>query len=309
MLKGKKILITGPGGRIAFPLARYLAKENEVWGVARFSDPLQRQEVEAAGITVRTLDLAEPDFSGIPADFTHLLHLAAAFEPSDYDRAIRVNAEGAGLLLHHCRNVEAALVMSTVSVYKPHPDPWRQFREDDPLGDILAHSAPTYSISKIAEEAVARYCARQFQIPVTIARMNSAYGPRGGLPVSHLQAVAEGRAVETRWDPCPYSPIHDDDIADQAEALLAAASPRATIVNWCGDEVVTVQQWSAYAGELLGVEARVEVTPVPGASLGAAADPAKRQALTGPCKIGWREGFRRTLAALYPDRVGAGFAA
>lgn len=305
MLKGEKILITGPGGRIAFPLTRHLAQHNEVWGIARFSDPAQRAEVEALGVRTLRVDLEQPDFSELPRDFTKLVHIAVAFEPTDYDRAIQINGEGTGLLLSHCRNVSAALVMSTVSVYKPHPDPWHAFREDDPLGDIIAHFSPTYSVSKIAEEAVARFCAREFGIPITIARMNSAYGPRGGLPVLHMEAIAEGRPVVTRWDPTPYSPIHDDDIAAQLEPLLAAASTPATIVNWGGDEAVSVQEWSAYAGELLGVKPVVNVEVIPGASLGAVADSTKRRSITGPCKVSWKEGFRRTLAELYPDRVSA----
>ena len=64
-------------------------------------------------------------------DFTYLLHLVADFSPDDYDRALRVNAEGTGFVLEHCRHAKAALVMSTVTVYKPHPDPWHAFREDD----------------------------------------------------------------------------------------------------------------------------------------------------------------------------------
>jgi NAD(P)-dependent dehydrogenase (short-subunit alcohol dehydrogenase family) len=52
MLEGRKILITGPAGQIAFPLAKKLAERNEVWGIARFSKPEQRQEVEAAGIKI-----------------------------------------------------------------------------------------------------------------------------------------------------------------------------------------------------------------------------------------------------------------
>jgi nucleoside-diphosphate-sugar epimerase len=91
-----------------------------------------------------------------------------------------VNAEGTGLLLAHCRQAKAALVMSTVSVYKPHPDPWHAFREDDPLGDQLLPAQAPYSISKIAEEAVARFCARAFELPIAIARMGAAYGEEGG---------------------------------------------------------------------------------------------------------------------------------
>jgi nucleoside-diphosphate-sugar epimerase len=51
VLRDEKILITGPAGRIAFPLARALATENEVWGIARFSSPGTRESVEQAGIT------------------------------------------------------------------------------------------------------------------------------------------------------------------------------------------------------------------------------------------------------------------
>lgn len=303
MLEGRKILITGPAGQIAFPMARALARRNEVWGIARFSDPASRKEVEEAGIRTLAIDLGRPDFSDLPRDFTHLLHLAAAIQGDDYDGAIRTNAEGTGLLLSHCRGVEAALVMSTVSVYKPHPDPWHLFREDDPLGDIMLPFARSYSISKIAEEGVARFCAREFGIPITIARMGASYGPRGGLPIFSLQALAAGKPVATRFDPCPYSPIHDDDILAQTKPLLDAASVPATIVNWAGDEVVSIQDMVAHGAGLLGVPPRIEVTEVPGASIGSAADPARRKAITGPCRVPWREGIRRVLEELYPDRV------
>ena len=42
-LKGCSILVTGPAGQIAFPLAARLARENEVWGIARFADPASRR--------------------------------------------------------------------------------------------------------------------------------------------------------------------------------------------------------------------------------------------------------------------------
>jgi nucleoside-diphosphate-sugar epimerase len=302
-IRGEKILITGPAGRIAFGLARSLAVENEVWGVARFNDAAARAEVEALGVTTRALDLSEGTFGDLPTDFSYLLHIAADFSATDYERALRVNAEGTGFLLAHCRKAKAALVMSTITIYKPHTDPWHAFREDDPPGDAMLPGQAPYSISKIAEEAVARYCARSLGLPVTIARMGSAYGDRGGLPVWHLHAIAAGEPVRTRFDPMSYSPIHDDDICAQLEPLLGAASVPAAIVNWAGDEAVSVQQWSAYFATLLGVESKVLVEEVPGASIGSVADPAKRIAITGPCHVGWREGFRRVAERFYPDRV------
>ena len=305
MLKGEKILVTGPAGKIAYPLSRTLAADNEVWGIARFSDPDQRAEVEACGITTRSVDLGSGQFGDLPDDFTYVLHIAADFG-DDYDRALRVNAEGTGFLLQHCRRAKAALVMSTVTVYKPHPDPWHAFREDDPLGDAGLPYPRPYSVGKIGQEAVARYCARALGVPVVIARMGAAYGERGGLPVHSLDAIAAGGPVTVRWDPLPYTPIHDDDIAAQVEALLDAASSPATIVNWTGDEAVSVQQWSQYFGELLGVEPTVTVQPVPGASVGSVGDANKRIGITGPCRVDWRTGFRRMAEQFYPELVSVG---
>ncbi|HWT49480.1 MAG TPA: NAD(P)-dependent oxidoreductase, partial [Mycobacterium sp.] len=183
MLSDEKILITGPAGRIAFGIAESLVGDNEVWGIARFGDPSTREKVESLGVTTRAADIASGQFGDLPNDFTYLLHIAADFSATDYERSLTVNAEGTGLILEHCRKAKAALVMSTVTIYKPHPDPWHAFREDDPPGDAMVPQQTPYSISKIAQEAVARYCARSFDLPTTIARMCAAYSERGGLPV------------------------------------------------------------------------------------------------------------------------------
>ncbi|MEY4131220.1 MAG: hypothetical protein RLZZ31_1344 [Actinomycetota bacterium] len=308
MLSDEKILITGPAGQIAFPMARDLAKDNEVWGIARFSDPTSKKMVEDVGVKTLTIDLGEPDFSELPDDFTYVLHLAVAQIPGfDFDASIRTNAEGTGLLLQHCRKAKAALVMSTHSVYRPPADgdPWHVFKETDPLGEVNAAHAPTYSMSKISQEAVARTCARLFDLPVVIARMNASYGPdgTGGLPIMQMDALMAGNPVTTRWDPCMYMPIHTDDITAQVEPLLAGASANeATIVNWAGDEPASVQEWCAYIGELAGITPVVNAVEQPGTLRGSVTDNTKRMSLTGPCKVGWRDGIRRVFEQRYGSK-------
>jgi nucleoside-diphosphate-sugar epimerase len=301
VLSGEKVLVTGPAGQIGYPLARYLAQHNEVWGIARFGDADARARVDALGVTTRACDIAAGDFTGVPDDFTYVVHLAAFQGPGlDFDHAIRVNAEGTGLLLAHCRRAKGALVMSTHSVYRPHEDPLHVYRETDPLGEVNSSLSPPYSMSKIAQEAVARSCARQFDLPVVIARMNASYGPNGGLPVYHLDAAVAGEPVTTRWDPCPYSPIHEDDINEQTAALLEAATVPARIVNWGGDEAVSVQEWCAYFAELTGHEVPVNVVPTPGTLRGSIADPTLRVSITGPCRVAWRDGVRAAFASRHP---------
>ena len=103
------------------------------------------------------------------------------------------------------------------------------------------------------------------------------------------------KPVVTRWDPCRYSLIHQDDINDQLESLLDAARVPATIVNWAGDETPSVHEWCAYMGDLTGHTADVRVVETPNTLRGSIADVSKRLSITGPCKVSWRDGIRRVF--------------
>ena len=81
-------------------------------------------------------------------------------------------------------------------------------------------------------------------------------------------------------------------INEQLEALLSAASVPATIVNWGGDEVVTLQEWAEYFGELSGLPVNLDVHVVEGSHRGNISDASNRRSLTGPCKTSWRDGMR-----------------
>src|SRR5437763_107191 len=55
---GKKILVTGPAGHLTTPIVRELAKSNDVWGMARFSNADDRAKLEALGVTCLKKDIA-----------------------------------------------------------------------------------------------------------------------------------------------------------------------------------------------------------------------------------------------------------
>ena len=63
-LSGKKILVTGPTGQVALPITLALAKENDVTGVARFSDAQARERLEARGRLVRAARPLDDRFHG-----------------------------------------------------------------------------------------------------------------------------------------------------------------------------------------------------------------------------------------------------
>ncbi|MGE4650000.1 MAG: NAD(P)-dependent oxidoreductase [Myxococcota bacterium] len=303
MLSGEKILITGAtGATTTLPAALSLAADNEVWGVARFTDPEARERLEAGGVTTRCVDLAKPDLRELPEDFSYVLHFAhARMGAGEFVPAIQVNAIGAGHVLKHCRNAKAALVASSAALYSVREDdPFHAFAEGDDVGRSFTPWAPASPASKVSLEAVARFCAEAFDLPVTIARISCVYGPEGGLPILHMDAVARGEGVVTTALPYPHVPLHTEDFCEQIEALLAAAAAPATLVNWGGDEVVTVEEWCAEAARLSGRKVEFQLQPVPGSQCGAVLDTSRRRSITGPC----RKEFRREFEALFRQRHG-----
>jgi nucleoside-diphosphate-sugar epimerase len=313
MISGEKILISGVTGTVARPLAEFLARDNEVWGVARFAneadraieqyqavagEPLRslsdREALESLGIVTRAVDLGSGDFGDLPDDFTYVLHLAwMRADLAHLEDALRTNVEGAGLLLHHCRKAKAALVTSGMGIYSPNADPWHAYSETDPIGRGSTAYAPTSPASKIGLEAVARYCARVDGLPITVARLNTFMGVPGSFPAMHISSVLQGTTMIAPYDPSPHTPIHMLDMQDQLEALLDAASTPALITNWCGDETVTAQDWVDRAATLSGKPGHLEIREAPGSPAGTRADPTRRQSITGPCRTDFWTEFER----------------
>jgi nucleoside-diphosphate-sugar epimerase len=317
-MQGRRILVTGATGQIAFPLVQELAKENEVWGLARFSDPstrvtwnvgrffqpASRQALEDAGVTTRAVDLVDPDWSQLPAHFDHVMHFAVfQLLGEDFDYALQVNAEGTGALMSRYRDASSFLVLSTIGVYQHPEDPDHALVETDPLGDGRPPHSPTYSISKIAQEAVARTMARTLEVPTTIARMGVSYSSNGGLPAYQLDMMLAGEPVPLTPGRTASNPIAQDDINRQATELLEVATVPATIVNWAGDDVVRAEDYLSYLGELTGV-APVFDYGGPGTG-GTVSDQTKRRSLIGDCSVHWRDGMAEMLRGRHPGRAPA----
>jgi nucleoside-diphosphate-sugar epimerase len=297
MLSDEKILLTGPSGMVGRALASGLVDNNEVWGIARFGTAQHRAFLDDLGVTTRAVDLASNNFDDLPSDFTYVVHLA--FDrggADDFEPVLASAAEGTGRVLAHCRSAKAALVMSSHAIYGLRDDPWYAQRETDSLGGAVSPWAPTSPAAKLTMEAVSRAAAVTFDLPVVIARLNTVFGPFGGLPNMNMAAIANGDAITAPHDPNPHSPIHTDDMLAQLEALLDAASAPATVVNWSGDEPVTTQQWAGLAAELAGTSAEITVHEMPGVAKGAVADPTKRIRITGPCRVHWKDGLTRVFA-------------
>jgi nucleoside-diphosphate-sugar epimerase len=292
-LSDRRILVTGPAGQVALPVAASLVVDNEVWGIARFGDADSRRRVEDLGVQTAVVDLADPDWSALPDRFDHVLHFAADITGEDYDRALRINAEGTGLLMTRFAHARSCLVVSSSAVYDLHPDPGHEFTETDPLGDSKPLFGRTYPVSKIAQEAVARATCRTVGLPTTVARLNLSYGPNGGLPTYQLDWILNGDPVPVADEETFCNPLHQDDIVATVPRLLDVASIPATVTNWAGADIVSMREYVAYLGELTGCE--VELAPTAGFIRSRAVAVTRQEELIGRCSVGWRDGFRRLV--------------
>jgi UDP-glucuronate 4-epimerase len=300
-LSGTKIVITGVTGQVARPLAVALARDNEVYGAARFTDQAARDGLEEAGVHCVPVDLLAGDVSALPADADYVLHFAVS-KTNDWETDLAANSGGLAYLMEHHRGAKAFLHCSTTGVYKPEGH--RQFAEDGPLGDNhgVWPFLRTYSISKIAAEATARWAAQRFALPTTIARLSVPYGDGGGWPAIHLHMMLSGNPIPVHVDaPSTYHPLHQDDILAKVPRLLAAAAVPATTVNWGGSEAVSIEEWCTYLAELTGCEATFAPTEATIDSV--QIDTTRMHALIGPTTVPWREGMKRMAVALHPDKV------
>jgi len=300
-LAGQKILVTGPTSQVALPVTLALAPGNDVWGVARFTDTAARARLEDAGVTCAAADLAATDFHDLPDDFDYVLNFAVAKGgDGDWDRDFAANAESVGLLVGRCRRAQAVLHCSSTAVYQ-HQGPEHELVETDPLGDNHRVMFPTYSLAKIAAEAVARTAAREHGVPTTIARLNVPYGDNGGWPAWHVLFMRAGHAIEVHPErPNRFNPIHEDDIVASLPSLLAAASVPATIVNW-GGEPSSIEEWCGMLAALTGLEARFEETPH---TLGSVTIDRHRLLDLAPApRVPLPDGLRRMVTARFPDLV------
>ena len=305
-LSDEKILITGATGQVANPVAKALVRDNEVWAVARFGNARARDDLEAAGVHCAVVDLAAADYSAVPNDITIGLNFARA-SVGQWGADLDTNVGGLLSLMEFCVGAKAFLHCSSTAVYQPHGNTPR-FKEDDPLGDnhrVYESFMPdmqTYSITKIAAEGAARWGARRFDLPTTIARLNVPYGGAFSWPAFHLDLMMKDQPVPVYVEaPSEYNPIHDDDILAMIPGMLAAASIPVTTVNRGGHGVVSIQEWCVYLGELTGIEPKFFPTDQTLASV--SVDTTRMEALVGKTSVHWKDGFRRIVEAKYPDRL------
>lgn len=287
MPEGKKILITGPAGHLTTPITAELARSNEVWGMARFSDPAKREKLAALGVTCVSKDLAADRFDDLPTDFDYVFHaggMVAMDSEKDMAYTFEANVQGTGRLMVHCKDVKTFVHCSTGGVYAHQTHP---VKETDPYGMPI----PAYSLSKIAAEQLVRFVSDQWQIPTIILRIGAVYGYDATGPAVRLDRMMRGKEIWVNpTEPRGGSVMWQGDAVRLAIKALDAGRLPAVTVNFCGDEAVSIEDYCTYVGGLLGVEPIFKYTEdtYPANQM----DNTFMHEVLGRCEVSWKEGFR-----------------
>ena len=290
-LRNKTIVVTGPTGMVGPPLCKTLAADNRVIALARFSDPSAREDLEAGGVECIAVDFVNADFSAVPRDVDAVVNLAV-IKTGDWKTDLAVCSEATGHLMSHFRDAQAFLHCSSGAVYQPSGG--EPFTEDSPHGNHHAHMMPTYSISKIASESVARFAAREFNLPTVIARLNVPYGDTNGWPFFHLLMMRAGMAIEVHPDGARYNLNHDEDIVADIPVLLDQASVPATTLNWASPGLVSVAEWCEFMAEIDGC-GPPQIVESDNAIPSTVMDTSRIEALRPDRLVSWQDGIRRLV--------------
>ena len=128
-----------------------------------------------------------------------------------------------------------------------------------------------------------------YQLPVTMVRIFSFYGPRGGGVTQRVDQVARGEPVSVYPGVRNvHTPLYEDDYVEKTIAAAGIAKIGAEIINVGGSEAVTTQEYCQMAGEILGKQ---PIFVENGKSWPIWADTTKMEKLLGPSKVSVTRAF------------------
>jgi nucleoside-diphosphate-sugar epimerase len=249
------IVILGVGGKMGPSLAK-LAKRaadiagvrKNIIGVARFSEPGLKNELNDSGITTIAADLLnDTELQRLP-DAQNVLYLAGTKFGTTGKESFTwaMNSYLPGRVAEKYRR-SRIVVFSTGNVYPLVPADSNGANEDQypqPLGE--------YAQSCLGRERVFQYFSQQHQTPILIYRLNYANDVTYGVLSDIALAVKHQRPIDLRMG--YVNVIWQQDANEIALRSLHHCSVPAKILNVTGVEKLSVRQLASEFGKIFSKE-------------------------------------------------------
>jgi len=247
------ILILGVGGKMGPALAR-VAKQaadkaginKKIIGVARFSEPGLREELNGDGIETICADLLLDDQLRALPDIKNVLYLAGTKFGTTGNESLTwaMNSYLPGRIAQKYKN-SRIVVFSTGNVYPLTPVVMGGADETltpQPVGE--------YAQSCLGRERVFQYYSLKNNTPILIYRLNYANDVTYGVLLEVARSVKERRALDLRMG--HVNVIWQGDANEMALKAFRHCAVPSKILNITGPETISVRWLANEFGKLLG---------------------------------------------------------
>jgi nucleoside-diphosphate-sugar epimerase len=251
------LVILGVSGKMGPTLARMavrgfeeLGLSHRVYGVARFSQPQVRRELEDVGVHTISCDLLDRSAWPELPDSKHVMFMAGQKfgTAGNQHMTWAINTYVPALACE--RYLDARIVaFSTGNVYPLTPVVEGGSGEEDdvqPVGE--------YASSCLGRERIFDYFARVHNLRCAIMRLNYAVEMRYGVLVDLAQKVYAEQPVDLHMGAANI--IWQGDANGQALALLDHCASPPFVLNVTGPETISIRRVAGQFGKIFGVAPR-----------------------------------------------------
>lgn len=258
------IIILGVAGKVGITLA-IMAKRaieqagvnKKVIGVARFSDPNAKTQLESYGIETITCDLSDNESVKKLPVVENVIFMAGRKFGTSGNKGLTwiMNVLLPGYVAEHYKN-SRIMAFSTGCVYPLVPVEHGGLREEDPVDPV-----GEYSQSCLGRERVFEHYSQEYGTKVCLFRLSYAIDLRYGVLHDIARKVYHNKPVDLTVG--YFNCIWQGDANNRALLCLEQCESPANPLNVSGPEIVSVKYVAERFGELFHKKVQFENEPGP----------------------------------------------